>query len=121
VTDLAAELGPDILEMINDLGKTVTFTTSTLTGNPALGTVVESAVVSYVVKVGGPFEFTQRMINGDTVKASDLRLILPAEDLEFTPTLAMKVVIDSITYRVTRVIPYVASEDVVAYDIGARR
>ena len=107
-------------ELATDLGNSATFkdkTTNTYDNTTGKTTVVTA---DQAVKVGGPFGYDPRLIDGDTVLESDAKIILSAEGLTWTPDVNELVVIDSRTWTIVKVEPLKAQDVTVAWEIQIR-
>lgn len=121
MTDLDDRLIPIVADIIADVGKSVIFTKFTLSEyDPTTGEATEGGPVSYTELVSPPSRVKYEFINGDTVQENDVEIILPSEDLEFTPVIDMAVTIDSDDYKIAKVGPIYSGELVAAYKLLLR-
>lgn len=121
MTVLDTKLLPVVFNIIEKYGKTVSFGVQT-------GGVYDEGTRTYSggtttptsKKVSPPDRFADELINGDTIQAKDLYVILPAQGLTFTPQVGWTVTVDSVVYMTIRVDPIYSGELVAAYQIQLR-
>jgi hypothetical protein len=108
-------LVPAIKTLIDTFGKTVTFYTEAGAYDPATGglTATETAVSVTVT----PPEPVRDFMSGSDVKRGEIKCSFPAQDLAFTPKLGQRVVIDSQSYNIVRLVPTYTGELIGMYDI----
>ncbi len=121
-TEFDTELLEDVLDIIDEMGKTVTFWVypeadyDPTTGEGSLGEAVQ-----YSKKVIPPYEVDLKYIYADVAQAGDMLTGIAASGLEFTPTNGIKITIDSCIWTAVRVIPIYANEMIVLYILQLRR
>ena len=94
MTDLDDILIPAVQELMDELGKDVTWTREVgATYNPATGTVSGGTPTPATVKVTPPEEYERRFVDGDVVKDGDA-IIGIETDITFTPKAGDNVTID---------------------------
>jgi len=121
-TALDDKLVPKTLDIINKVGRNMDFTLPLASSyDPVTGTGSESIVTKYTVKASPPIDFEQRYIDGDSVRRGDVRIILAAKGLPFTPVPDMKITFDGINFSTIAVLPIYSGELVAAYDLQARK
>ncbi len=121
MTELDDRLIPTVAEIVAKVGKSVTFTKFTLSEyDPTTGEATEGGPVSYTELVSPPSRVKYEFINGDTVQENDVEIILPSEDLEFTPVIDMAVTIDSDKYKIVRFNPIFSGDRIAAYKLLLR-
>lgn len=96
---LDSEQRDGAVEIISDLGKSVTWTSVQATYNESSGSVTASDT-PYTVAASPPEPYSVRMVDGSTILATDFRLTIAARDLTFTPKVGDKVLVDTDTFRV---------------------
>lgn len=122
MTDLDDKLIPRVKTIIEDLGKELTFTESTGgTYNPATGEVTGETNTDYAVKCSPPDQYEARFVNNDTIKVGDVRTFLPSQNLSFTPVRGMKVVFDSLSWKVLELRPIYSGDSIVVYELQLRQ
>lgn len=121
-TALDDKLVPKTLAIINKVGRNMDFTLPLASSyDPATGTGTESINTTYTVKASPPIDFEQRYIDGDSVRRGDVRIILAASGLPFTPVPDMKIKFDNIDFSTIAVLPIYSGELIAAYDLQARK
>lgn len=112
--DLAVELIDD------DLGAVMTYQTSSIGAfDPATQKATET-LANFTIKGAPTFLFDEHMIDGDTIRISDLQTILSARDLTFTPDISGVIIFSSVTYRILRVRPLFSDENEAAWWLHLR-
>jgi hypothetical protein len=113
----------EVLEIVEEFPKTAVFQEVTQTYAHTTGAMTESNTENHSVTVTPPVPYDSRYVDGDIILRTDVRIILPSSDLEFTPDEGMKVTIDSRVYRIVSVgeLDVAGTENVVAYDLQLRR
>lgn len=120
-TALDDRLVPRALDTIDRYGKKVVFTViGTATYDPATGAVTESGKKTYTKKVSPPGAYLDRYVDGDLIRRGDLRCIIAASGLEFTPVNGLQVDFDSKVFRVMSVKPIYSGEQVAVYELQLR-
>jgi hypothetical protein len=111
----------DIADLVDELGATVTFKTeSDYAYDPTTGEGTET-LGSTVAVVTPPEPFRNRLIDGETVKAGDVKTYLPAKDLTFAPIEGMAVEIGSERWTIVSVETIRTGELVGLYGLHLRR
>lgn len=120
MTRLDDKLVPRALALIEKHGKVGSFRISSKVYNEATGKVVET-VTNVSRKVSPPYEFDKRLVNGDTIKATDLKVIVAASGLSFTPSIGNQLTLDGTSYHVLNVSPHYTGELIAAYTLHLRK
>jgi hypothetical protein len=124
LTTLDTKLIPKIFNLVERLGKNVTFETGEsepVDYDPDTGHTTYDTPDSYTRKVTPPEAYENYFIDDDLIKAGDTRVYLPAKDLTFTPELEMKVTIDSIDWVVVNIETIYTGGSVALYELQLRR
>lgn len=123
MTVLDDDLLPAIKELIDELGKLVTFEIETAAGvfDPATGIVGTATTQSFSVLVTPPARFKKKMIDGDLIKESDFRIMVAAQDITLEPELLMKVTVDTQLYTGLVLDPIYTGESIGAWIIRLRK
>jgi hypothetical protein len=121
VTDLDDKLIPKVLALVNKFGRVATFYEVTKTADDEAGTVTKSAPILHKRKVTPRAEYDLAFINGDTIRAGDMSVILPASGLRFTPVEAMKVEIGDDAWKIVSLRPLDTGEKTAAYKLQLRK
>ncbi len=123
MTALDDDLLPAIKDLIEELGKVVTFEIETTAGtyDPNTGSVGTATTESFTVKVTPPARFKKRMIDGDLIKESDFRVMVAAQDITLEPELLMKVTVDTQLYTGLVLDPVYTGESIGAWIIRLRK
>lgn len=120
MTRLDDKLVPKAKQLVVALGKTVTFRVVDRDYNPDTGITTESNVVEYQKKVTPPERYVDGYIPQDLVERGDVRIYLPAEDLEFEPQTGFEVTIDSKIWRIIYITPIYTGELIALYEFLLR-
>lgn len=121
-TALDRSLVPKVLSLVNRLGKTGKITSvSSYTFNPANGSVTENGATTQFKKVTPPEEYSRYVVDGDSIKLGDMKVLLPASGLSFVPARGFSIKIDSVTFDIVRVEPIYTGKQVGAYQLQLRR
>ena len=121
-TELDTELLEDVYDIIDELGKTVTFWAyGSDTYDPTTGKRTTGDATEYDKKVIPPYEIALRYVDGDVIKVGDLLTGVPAKDIEFTPIKGMSVTIGDDIWSIVRVSPIYSGERICLYLLQLRR
>ncbi len=121
-TELDTEMLEAVDEIIEELGKTVTFWLyGSQTYDPETGKRTTGDATQYNKKVIPPYEVALRYVDGDLIHAGDLLTGVPAKDIEFTPEKGTKVTIGSDVWVIVRVSPIYSGERIALYLLQLRR
>lgn len=123
-TTLDTELIPEILEIIQELGITGTFTTQSSTDsktyNATTGSGTESTT-DYTEEISPILQYNERYIDGDLIQKEDSYIYLAASGISFTPIKDMIVTILSIVWNVVEIKPIYTGEEIGAYKLQLRK
>ncbi len=121
MTVLDDKLVPKTLAIIDKFGRNATFTElTTNTPDPTTGTVTQ-VEVEHVRKITPPSEYNDRYMSLDHIDIGDAKVLVAASAIPFTPIKAMKVVIDSNTWKIVRVSPISSGASIAAYELQLRK
>lgn len=121
-TELDIELLPDVFDIIQELGKTVTFWVyPEATFDPITGTRSSGDAIQYHKKVYPPDDVNLRYVDGDLIKVGDMVTGVAAKDIEFIPSRGMRVTIDDSIWVIHHVSPIRSGEWIVLYGLYLRR
>lgn len=121
-TELDEELLDDVYDLIDELGKTVTFWLyGAVTYDPTTGKETTGDATQYNKKVIPPYEVELKYVNGDIIKIGDLLSGVPAKNIQFTPERGIKVTIDSAVWEIQRVSPIYSGERICLYLFQLRK
>ena len=122
MTALDVRLIPKVLEIVERLGKRVTFTVAPPAAyNPDTGEAAQVAAATYSKKVSPPDLYHESLVNGDNIRKGDVRVWLPAGGLEFTPVINASVTIDGTVWTVMDVQPVYSGEKIAIYGLQLRK
>lgn len=119
MTATDTKLRAKALAAITTYGRDVAFTAKPTYAGPATGGSSAGASLGTTKAVVGAYEL--RYVDGDVVRVGDLRLILPASGLAFTPEEGQTCSVDGKTWKVVRVVPYSSGEQNAAWEVQVRR
>lgn len=110
------------LELLAEDYKDVVFTEAPDTDDydPTTGRTT-LPVTTWTVKSAPPFSYAEQMVNGNTVQADDLRLLIAGSGQSFVPTTTQQVAFDSKTFRIVAVRPYYSGDDIAAWEVQVRK
>lgn len=121
-TELDEELLDDVYDLIDELGKTVTFWLyGSANYNPATGKQTTGDVSPYNKKVIPPYDVELKYVDGDVIRIGDMVSGLPAKNIQFTPERGIKVTIDSAVWEIQRVSPIYSGERICLYLMQLRK
>jgi len=125
MTELDGEVPQDVLDAIDGkdgVGVPASFSRETTSYNPATGAVAQDAASIVTRKVSPPAQFDREFINGTTVLATDLQIILPGLGLPagFEPAPGMVCEESGRKYQIISVTPLRSGTLVAAYEIQLR-
>lgn len=120
-TELDDDLVPEVLALIEELGKEVQIRTSTLTPNPATRAVVESNVQVVTRKVSPPSECKFTWRDGKLVKLGDCYVYVAASGLTIDPVQGSKVIFSDQTWTVVEQKPIRTGKLIAAYKLTLKR
>lgn len=123
VTELDNELVPAVQELLDELGRDVTFkvadVSSTYDATTGEGT---KSTNNYTVKATPPYPYSDGMVSNGIVQMGDMRMLVAAEDLAFTPEPGDVVTWDTgDVWRTIRVTPIYSGELVCAWELQLRK
>jgi len=120
-TELDTEVLADVLEVLNEYGKEAVFTAypgaayDPTTGDGAPGTAWQ-----YSHRIIPPDAVALQYVNGDTIRVGDMITGVAASGIEFTPTNAVKVTIDSVMWSIVHVAPVYSGQRIALYVLQLR-
>ena len=116
------EAAAEIAAVLAEVGKSIVYTI--VSGNdydPATGETATGTTSTYSLKSIPPFEYEQKYIDGDIVRAGDMLTGIEGDGLLFTPAPGVLITFDSMTWTVVSVQRYYSGEDVALYMLQLRR
>lgn len=121
-TSLDKTLVPAAFNIIEKLGTNMTFTIVTDEGtfDPATNSISGVVEQTFVRKASPPSKFSQKFLNGKTIKENDLKTVVAAQDIPLAPQLNMKVVHAGITYKGLVINPLFSGDDIAAWIVRLR-
>jgi hypothetical protein len=119
-TALDNDLRPAVVEILDEVGKEMTFSADTETYDPATGAVTVSATKAHTVKASPPLEYNDRLVDGEIIERGDTFIFLAAKDLAFTPVKSMNVSFDSTQWQVVAVKKHYSGNQIAAYELQLR-
>jgi len=123
-TELDADLVPEVATLINDeLGTDAVFKVLTAGGVYQLpGSNISAPTYSDVtVKITPPSPFGAFLIDGDIIQSGDMKTLIAAQGITFTPVVEQRVVFASQSWRIVSVGPIYSGDLVCAYGLQLRR
>jgi len=121
-TELDEELLDEVLEIIAEFGKTVTFWTyGSDDYSPTTGKRTTGDATQYNKKVIPPYEVALKYVDGDLIQMGDMLSGVAAKDIEFTPAKGMRVTIDGGIWVIQRVSPIYSGEWICVYLFQLRK
>lgn len=120
MTQLDDALVPGVLSLLARLGKTAVIHDAPATPDVATGRT-SGTPDSWTVKVSPPSSVTSEYVRGDVVRVGDVKMLLAASGLAFTPVIGQCVVFDSTNYRIVEAGPIYSGEQICAWRLFARR
>ena len=121
-TSLDLRLVPKVSTIVSRFGTTATILQPDgETYDPKTGAVTIARIIERTVKVTPPSNYGLDLVNGDTIKIGDCRVILAAQGLVFTPQQNWGIRLGSETWTIISVGPIRTGDDVAAYELQLRR
>ena len=121
-TELDLELLDDVYDLVDEIGKTVTFWVyGAATYDPATGKETTGDATQYNKKVIPPYEIELKYVDGDVVRTGDMVSGVPAKNIQFAPERGIKVTIDSAVWEIQRVSPIYSGERICLYLFQLRK
>lgn len=114
-------LVPKVYDIVQKYGRVATFYVRTKTEDPNKGTVTFSDPVPYKRRVTPRSDYDLTLVDGDTIKRGDTKVLIAAQGLRFTPSEGMQVDIGDDTWTVISVTPLDPGEKSAAYKLQLRR
>jgi hypothetical protein len=106
MTELDDDFVPFVAEMAEEFGAVATFDVTTGgTYSPSTGAVTGGTTTQYQVKIIPPEPYSLFYVDGDVVREGDLKTMIQAQGLAFTPARNMKVTFDSRVFTCLAVDP----------------
>jgi len=118
-TALDTKILPRVLALVARFGRDVAFTAAPTYAGPTTGGSSAGASLATVKAVVGAYEL--RYVDGDVIKAGDLRLLIAGSGLSFTPSAGQTCSVDSQTWKVVAVRPISSGEQNAAWELQVRR
>lgn len=121
MTALDVRMIPRVFEMVQRLGKPITF--HVLSGgsyDPSTRRVVNGSETLVDLRVTPPQRVKLQFQPDATLKEGDAEVYLPAQDLTFEPTVGWPVTIDSVMYAVVKVEKIYSGEQVALWRVVLR-
>lgn len=121
-TVLDTEILPEVLDVIETYGKTVTVSQVGVgTYDPTTGVGTPDSTTPYSAKASPPDRFDNALIDNDNIQVGDTYIIFAGQGLAFTPRVGMKVTIDSVIWRCIAVTPFYSGEQIAAWEVHLRK
>jgi len=110
---------PLTANLISSFGKSLTFVVATDSYDPATGSNTVSESTS-VVK-GVLSAYSSRFIDGDLIQNGDLKALIAAQGLTFTPTVGQRVEFNSQKWRIVAIASLYSGDEIAGYRLQLRR
>ena len=121
-TVLDDELLEAVYDIIDEFGKIVTFWIyPDQDYDPTIGENTLGDPTQYSKKVIPPYQINLKYVDGKLIKLGDLLTGIAAQDIEFTPTLKMKITIDSNIWTIININPIYSGEQIALYLLQLRK
>lgn len=89
-TALDLELPAEVIAILDEFGKDLTFDVRSKTPNAATGEPDYGSEPDVTVKGAPPWPYDKRLVDGDVVRAGDLQTIVAAQGLGFRPAIGQR-------------------------------
>jgi len=106
--------------LINAFGATISYRRTTETFSADTGKISQSET-AYSTVSSPPEPFRQNRVDGDVVQVGDMKVLLKALNLPFTPTIGDHVTIAGTSWQVVGVFPLYSGELPAVYEIQLRQ
>lgn len=120
-TVLDTEILPEVLDVINTYGKTVTVTQVAVPSYNADTGVGTPDSTPYSAKASPPDRYDNALIDNDNIQVGDTYIIFAGQGLTFVPRAGMAVTIDSVIWRCITVTPFYSGEQIAAWEVHLRK
>lgn len=124
MTRLDERLVPTAKRLIEDYGRNAIFNVTGVDAgdyNPLTLKTTKPAVVPYTRKISPPYPYEQKYVDGETVKASDLKCYVADKDLGFTPVPGMEVADQGTVFVIVSASPISTGELVAVWELQLRK
>ncbi|UOF80041.1 head tail attachment protein [Caudoviricetes sp.] len=121
MTELDNELVPAVLEIVEAFGKVATARVKSGQAYDESAATVTETSTDYTVKILPPERFDVGYVDGDVIRASDLKSAVAASGLAFVPKPGMQVIFDGSTYLAVTVSPVYAGEQIAMWELQLRK
>lgn len=108
------------LSAISRFGRAATWTVVTNSFDPSTRRSSPTET-SHAVTISPPSPFAIELVDGVTIQASDVAVMIAASGLAFTPAIGDRVTTGSVSYRVVAVSPVASGELIAAYEVQCRK
>lgn len=121
MTELDDVMVPAALELIDELGKLLTFTPPTGTYIPGGGEKTGEAPAPFARKAAPPTAYEKSLATGAFIQEGNTLTFVAASGLTQLPALGWKVDVDGETWTATRVTAIYSGEDIALYEVELER
>lgn len=120
MTALDDRLGPKALALILKYGKTATVEVASQSYALTTGGTT-STPTTYTVKISPPESYEVTLDNANTVQVGDMKCLIAALNLAFTPKIGMDIIFDTQRWKVISVEPIYSGDLVVVWVFQLRK
>ena len=123
-TALDAEVIPQVVALLAEVGRLVVFDVRTKTPSSSAGAPTYGTEPDVSVRCSPPFPYESRFVDGEVILATDLQVVASPKDstgAAWTPRLGIRATVDGATVMVVGVTPISAGDDAAAWQLQLRR
>jgi len=121
-TSLDLILVPKVYSLIDELGRSVSFSSVTSSAYDPTTGVTSQATSAKTAKATPPAPYNIMYVDGDIIESGDMETLIAAQGLTWTPVVGMAMTWASgNVWRVVSVKPIYSGESVCAYSLQLRR
>jgi len=121
-TVLDTRMGKTVDRLITKYGKAATFWVyPDAEYDPAIGKKASGDAAQYSKKIIPPYAYEEKWINGDTIRAGDMRTGVAGKDIEFEPAKGMKITFGDQVWTIVLVSPVYTGERIALYLMQMRK
>ena len=106
--------------LIDAFGGTISYLRTTETFSADTGKITQSET-AFTTVASPPEPFRQNRVDGTTIQVGDMKMLLKALNLPFTPTIGDKLIHAGVRWQVVAVMPIYSGELPAVYEVQLRQ
>ena len=120
-TELDLELGPEVVALLDEFGRDVSFDVVSKTYDPTSGETTYGSEPPVVAKTTPPWPYGTAFGKGTAAVEGKATIIVAGLDIAFVPKLGIQATIDGLKWRVVGLTPISSGADNAAYLMDVER